>query len=131
MITELVRKDLTTSFISVFLRLKSFESVGRNVRITATNDYSRINHIVKAIFNHVFRDGIEYRACGVIASSLQPDVQQGNLFAAPLQTGKQLALTKVMDEINTRFGNQVLRPANSLKRKAPKVRFKYPLLSAS
>jgi DNA polymerase-4/DNA polymerase V len=67
----------------------------------------------------------------VIASSLQPDVQQGNLFASPLQTGKQLALTKVMDDINTRFGNQVLRPANSLKKKAPKVKFQYPLLIAN
>ena len=131
MVTELVRKNLTACVISVFLRLKSFESVGRNVRITATNDYSRINHIVTAIFKHIFKHGIEYRACGVIASSLQPDVQQGDLFATPLQTSKQLAITKVMDEINTRFGNQVLRPANSLKKKAPKVKFQYPLLHAS
>ncbi len=130
MVTELVRKDLTTSFISVFLRLKSFESVGRNVRITATNDYSRINHIVKAIFKHIFRGGIEYRACGVIASAIQPDTQQGDLFTNPLQTSKQLALTKVMDDINTRFGNQVLRPANSLKKEAQEMKFQYPLLIA-
>ena len=130
MVTELVRKDLTTSVISVFLRLKSFESVGRNVRITATNDYSRINHIVKVIFNHVFKDDVEYRGCGVTASSLQPDVQQGDLFATPLQTSKQLALTKVMDDINTRFGNQVLRPASSLKKETPIVKFQYPLLTA-
>ncbi|WP_038250962.1 DNA polymerase Y family protein [Ghiorsea bivora] len=129
-VTELVRKGLTASVISVFLRLKSFESIGQNVRITATNDYSRINHIVKGIFNHIFRDGVKYRACGVVATSLQPDVQQGDLFAAPLQTSKQLALTKVMNDINTRFGNQVLRPANSLKKETPKVKFQYPLLIA-
>jgi DNA polymerase-4/DNA polymerase V len=50
------------------------------VRVTATNNHSRINHIATAIF----KQGVEYRACGVIASSLQPDVQQGDLFATPL-----------------------------------------------
>jgi len=128
--TELIRQNLTTSFISVFLRLKSFESVGKNVRITATNDYSRINHIVKVIFNHIFKDNTEYRACGVISSSLQPDAQQGNLFTS-VQTSKQLALTKVMDDINTRFGNQTLSPASSLKKETLKVKFQYPLLTAT
>jgi len=129
-VTELVRQNLTTSFISVFLRLKSFESVGRNVRISPTNDYSRINHIVKAIFNHIFKSDVEYRACGVVVSSIQPDVQQGNLFAS-VPTSKQLALTKVMAEINSRFGNQTIRPTSALKKESPKVKFPYPLFRAT
>jgi len=129
-VTELVRQNLTTSFIGVFLRLKSFESVGRNVRISPTNDYSRINHIVKKIFNHILKSDVEYRACGVVVSSIQPDAQQGNLFSS-VQTSKQLTLTKVMTEINSRFGNQTIRPTSALKKEQPKVNFRYPLFRAT
>jgi len=129
-ITELVRHNRSTSYISVFLRLKSFQSVGRSVRITATNDYSTLNHIVKSILNHIFSIHSEYRACGVIVSNIQPDVQQGDLFAEPLQANKQLTLTKVLDAINTRFGDQMIRPASALKKEQPKMRFQYPLFYA-
>jgi len=130
-VTELVRQQLTTSLVSVFIRLKSFEAVGHKVRITPTNDYSNIIRIVLSIFKHLFKHGEQYRACGVIASAITPDTQQGNLFTASLQTNKQLTMTKVMDDINTRFGSQVLRPANSLKKERSKVKFQYPLLHAS
>jgi len=129
-VTELVRHNRSTSYISVFLRLKSFQSVGRSVRITATNDYSTLNHIVKSILNHIFSIHSEYRACGVIVSNIQPDVQQGDLFTEPLQANKQLTLTKVLDAINTRFGDQMIRPASALKKEQPKMRFQYPLFYA-
>jgi hypothetical protein len=66
----------------------------------------------------------------VVVSSIQPDVQQGNLFAS-VQTSKQLALTKVMTEINSRFGNQTIRPTSALKKEQPKVKFPYPLFRAT
>ncbi|MDQ6984198.1 MAG: DNA polymerase IV, partial [Ghiorsea sp.] len=130
-VTELVRQQLTTSLVSVFIRLKSFEAARHKVRITPTNDYSNIIRVVLSIFKHLFKHGEQYRACGVVASAIAPDVQQGNLFQKSTQTGKQLALTKVMDDINTRFGSQVLAPANALRKTTREQNFKYPLIIAN
>lgn len=130
-VTELVRQRLTTSSIAVFIRLKSFEAVGKRVRIAATNDYSRLIRIVKDIFEAYFEHGKQYRACGVIASAIAPDTQQGNLFDESKQTGKQLALSQVMDDINSRFGRQVLAPAAICKAAVPRVKFQYPIIFAN
>ena len=130
-VTELVRQRLTTSSIAVFIRLKSFEAVGKRVRITATNDYSQLIRVVKDIFEACFEHGKQYRACGVIASTIAPDTQQGNLFDEPKQTGKQLALSQVMDDINSRFGRQVLAPAAICKASVPRVKFQYPMIFAN
>ncbi len=130
-VTELVRQQLTTSLVSVFIRLKSFEAVGHKVRITPTNDYSNIIRIILSMFKHLFKHGEQYRACGVVASAIAPDTQQGNLFTTSLQMNKQLTITKVMDDINTRFGSQVLAPATICKAAVPRVKFKYPLIIAT
>ncbi len=127
-ITELVRQHLTTSMITVFLRHKSFEAVGDKTRITATNEFSTINHVVKTLLANIFTQGNPYRACGVIASNIQPYAQQGELFAAD-STSKQLALMRIMDEINNRYGLQSLKPAHALVKAKSQVRFQYPVLN--
>ena len=88
MVTELVRQQLTTSLVSVFIRLKSFEAVEHKVRITPTNDYSNLIRVVLSMFKHLFKHGEHYRACGVVASAIALDTQQGNLFTVSLQTNK-------------------------------------------
>jgi len=129
-VTELVRQSLTTSSIAVFLRLKSFDSVGEKVRITPTNEFQCLNQVVTKLFERIFVAGCEYRACGVIAANIQPDVKQGDLFAPSVNFYQGATAVQVMNDINDRFGAQVLRPAMALRKPKQKVRFKYPVLRA-
>ena len=126
-ITALVQQHLTTSTITVFLRLKSFDAVADKVRITATNEFKTLNHIVATLFKKLFVAGNEYRACGVIASAIQPDTQQGDLFSAALNTNSQTSLIEVMGDINHRFGAQMMRPATALNKSKQQRSFKYPV----
>lgn len=129
-VTALVRQHITTSSITVFLRLKSFDAVADKVRITATNEFFTLNRIVIALFKKIFVAGNEYRACGVIASAIQPDTQQGDLFATTHNINSQRSLIEVMDDINQRFGAQMLRPAAALNKPKQHIRFKYPVFYA-
>ena len=129
-VSELVRQGLTASVLTVFLRLKSFESVVSRARLQPCNDFSKINSVVKSALAELFTEGEEYRACGVIASSLQADAGQGDLFAAA-GAGRQLQLIRTMDEINRKYGSQTLRPAQAAHKSRRGIRFVYPVISAS
>jgi len=131
MVTELMRQGLTTSSVSVFLRLESFDTVGDKVRITPSNAFEKLNQVVNTLFEKLFTTGHKYRACGVVASHIQSDVQQGDLFAAHFgDANPELSLMKVMDEINLRYGMQMIKPAIALQKPKPQLRFKYPVLQA-
>ncbi len=123
-VAELVRQKLTASSIAVFLRLKSFETSGNKVQIRASNDFSRLHGIVMEMFEELFDERVEYRASGVIAAQIQPDVQQGDLFAKSSAHG----MMQVMAEVNDRFGAQMIGVAVSLRKPGQKLRFKYPVI---
>lgn len=129
-VTELVRQELTTSKLAVFLRLKSFEIAVSNRRMQPCNDFRKLNKVVKSAFEELFVEGCEYRACGVIASTLNADIWQGNLFIKQEDTGRQLKLIKTMDAINNKYGSQTLRPAQSIQKPRRGTRFNYPVITA-
>ena len=130
-VTELVRQELTTSMLTVFLRLKSFEAAVCKRRMQPCNDFSQLNRVVKSAFKELFISGHEYRACGVIVSSLHAETGQGNLFIKREDTGRQLKLIKTMDAINNKYGSQTLRPAQALQKPRRTTRFNYPVITAS
>ena len=130
-VTELVRKELTTSMLTVFLRLKSFETVACKVRMQSCNDFKKLNKAVKSSFEELFVQGHEYRACGVIASNLNVDEGQGDLFVKQEDKGRQLKLIQTMDAINNKYGSQTLRPAQSVQKPRRGTRFNYPVITAS
>jgi DNA polymerase-4/DNA polymerase V len=130
-VTELVRQQLTASMLTVFLRLKSFEAVVCKVRMQPCNDFGKLNKAVKSSFKKLFKQGYEYRACGVIASKLNADAGQGDLFIKQEDTGRQLRLIKTMDAINSKYGSQTLRPAQSIQKPRRSTRFNYPVITAS
>jgi len=130
MVTELVRQRLTTSSVSVFLRLESFDAMGDKVQITASSEFKKLNQVVNTLFEKLFVAGHKYRACGVAASHIQPDVQQGDLFTPFGDSNLELSLMKVMDDINLRYGVQMIKPAIALRKPKPQLRFKYPVLQA-
>jgi len=130
-VTELVRQDLTTSMLTVFLRLKSFEAVVSKVRMQPCNDFSKLNRVVKSLLEDLFTQGHEYRACGIIASQLHVDTWQGDLFIKQEDTGRQLKLIRTMDAINMKYGSQTLRPARVMQKPRCGSRFHYPVIIAS
>ena len=130
-VTELVRQELTVSMLTVFLRLKSFEAIICKRRMQPCNDFSILNSIVKSSFKALFTQGYEYRACGVIASKLNNDAGQGNLFIKQQDMGRQLRLIQTMDAINNKYGSQTLRPAQSIQKPRCGSRFNYPVIIAS
>ena len=130
-VTELVRKGLTTSMLTVFLRLKSFEAVACKTRMQPCNDFSKLNKVVKSAFEELFVEDCEYRACGVLASTLNGDAGQGDLFIKQADAGRQLKLIKTMDAINSKYGSQTLRPAQALQKPRRTTRFNYPVIIAN
>jgi DNA polymerase-4/DNA polymerase V len=130
-VTELVRKQLTTSMLTIFLRLKSFEAVVCKVRMQPCNDFSKLNKAVGSSLEELFRQGHEYRACGVIASKLSVDKRQGDLFIEQEYTYRQLKLIQTMDAINSKYGSQTLRPAQSIQKPRRHIRFNYPVITAN
>ena len=130
-VTELVRKELTTSMLTVFLRLKSFEAVVSKLRMQPCSDFTKLNKAVKSAFKKLFIQGHEYRACGVIASKLNADAGQGDLFIKQEDAGRQLKLIQTMDTINRKYGSQTLRPAQSIQKPRHGIRFNYPVITAS
>lgn len=130
-VTELVRQKLTTSMLTVFLRLKSFEAIICKTRMQPCNDFTVLNKVVKSAFEELFTQGHEYRACGVIAANLNADAGQGDLFIKQEYTGRQLMLIEAMDAINNKYGSQTLRPAQALQKSRRITRFNYPVITAS
>jgi hypothetical protein len=95
------------------------------------NDFSKLNRIVKSSFKELFTQGHEYRACGVIASKLNAEAGQGNLFIKQEDMSRQLKLIQTMDTINRKYGSQTLRPAQSIQKPRRTTRFNYPVITAS
>jgi DNA polymerase-4/DNA polymerase V len=130
-VTELVRQELTTSMLTIFLRLKSFEVVVCKTRMQPCNDFSKLNRVVKSSLEDLFTQGHEYRACGVIASKLNINAGQGDLFIKQEDAGRKLKLIKTMDAINSKYGSQTLRPAQSIQKLRRGTRFNYPVIIAN
>jgi DNA polymerase-4/DNA polymerase V len=130
-VTELVRKQMTTSMLTIFLRLKSFEAIVCKVRMQPCNDFGKLNKAVKFSLGELFKQGHKYRACGVIASKLNAGVWQGDLFIKHEYTCRQLKLVQTMDAINRKYGLQTLRPAQSMQKPRCATRFNYPVITAS
>jgi len=132
LVSALVAKRLTAASLTVFLRLRSFEPVARRVRITASNEWQELNNIVRGQLDILYDPHQEYRACGVVASRLAPDVGQMNLFTDNRHHQRQLSLIDTLSTINNRYGAGTLWPAAARKPKKTQsiLRFKYPLLVA-
>jgi len=130
-VTELVRRRLTASRFSLFLRLKTFDAVSGTVRMDPCNDMQRLNQVTRTLFQDLFVQGCRYRGCGITVSNLMPDARQGNLFEIRGGRGDQLQLIRTMDAINGRYGSQAIKPARAIKKSHNSIRFKYPVLKVA
>jgi DNA polymerase IV len=77
-----------------------------------TNDEQEIYRTALALYAAVPRRGQKVRLAGIYASSIEPErqLQQLSLFTPPTrQTDKRQQLSKVIDQLTSRYGKNVIR----------------------
>lgn len=115
---KLRRQHSSASVISVYVGTNGFRkdtpqyrnSLTMTLPVASDNSGEMISYALKGI-EHIFRDGFEYKRVGVMVTGIVPTSQvQAGLFDKidRAKTGKVMS---VMDELNARFGRNVVRPA--------------------
>jgi len=112
---KLRRHGLAARTLAVYLRMSDFRHTGIEARFnrhsSATMDFTGV---CAELFEAVFKPGLLYRASGVILSDIVPEgVDARTLFDDPIAIEKKAALSRVIDEVNHRFGKHTLHIAAS------------------
>jgi len=134
LVSELVAKHLLTKSIFLFLTLASFERCGLQMPLEVpTNSLKRVMDAVKQGLVRLYRDGVKYRGCGVVAKRISREQSATtDLFGLMQQDTRQTALMQSVNAINRKYGNRTLSSAAScrIKPKSAGLRFRYPLITA-
>jgi DNA polymerase V len=129
---ELVTKRYLAARLSVFLRLKSFESAGLEVRLPyPTASYFTLMRWVSQLLAHLHVPGQLYRGCGVVASDISVASNRNlDLFMHMETDIRQGQLFETMDAINRKFGRGTVQMAAALglKHKQRQPQFRYPMV---
>jgi len=134
LVSDLVAKHLLTKELYLFLTLASFERCGLRLPLAApTNSLKRVMDAVKQGFSRLYRDGVKYRGCGVVANRISREQSAtADLFGLMQQDTRQTSLMRSVNAINRKYGNRTLSSAAAcrIKSKPTALRFHYPLLTA-
>jgi len=134
LVSELVAKHLLTRRLHLFLTLASFERCGMALPLEMpTNSLKRLMDAVKSGLSRLFRAGLHYRGCGVIATHICRETTATNdLFGVMAADSRQAELMLTVNAINRKYGNRTLSLASvsRIKQKSDQPRFHYPLLTA-
>ena len=134
LVSDLVAKHLLTKDIYLFLTLVSFERCGARLPLaTPTNSLKRVMDAVKQGFGRLYRDGMKYRGCGVVANRISREQSAtADLFGLIQQDTRQTSLMQSVNAINRKYGNRTLSSAAAcrIKPKSAGLRFRYPLITA-
>jgi len=132
--TELVTKKLLTKRITIFLRMKEFNSVSAKTDFDyPTNNYFQLSHAVRNMLNDLYQHGVEYRACGITAQQItRTEDAVPDLFGKVKRDEKQADLFLTVDRINKRYGTGAVKMAGAFEKQVTgrKIRFMYPLVVA-
>jgi len=133
--TELVTKKLLTKRITIFLRMKEFNSVSAKTDFEyPTNNYFRLSHAVQKMVTELYQPDELYRACGIVAEKIsKAEETQPDLFGHMKADAKQAGLLLTVDRINKRYGHESVKMAGAFSKPelGRNVRFNYPLIMAS
>jgi DNA polymerase-4/DNA polymerase V len=130
--TELVTRRYLAGRLSVFLRLKSFDSDSLDSRFSCpTASYFTLSRAVLEALQRLYRPGELYRGCGVVASEISMAVNiTPDLFGVMARDERQGSLLETLDAINLKYGSGTAQMLASLpvKRHGKSRRFRYPLI---
>lgn len=129
---ELVTKRYLAGRLSVFIRLKSFESAVLEIRLPyPTASYFTLMRWVSQLLEQLYKPDQFYRGCGIIASDIGTAAScNADLFMQVEEDMRQSQLFETMDAINRKFGKGAVQMAAAvgLKHTERQTRFRYPML---
>ncbi|MEK9726492.1 MAG: Y-family DNA polymerase [Candidatus Margulisiibacteriota bacterium] len=114
-----------TQMITVFIRTNPFQNIPqyRNARTisldTATNNTILVIKVARHILESIYIPGITIKKAGIILSEISDDSSlQQSLFS---QVNNHSKLMSVMDQLNHRYGRDMVSIANNLRFKNKKM----------
>lgn len=110
------RYKLRTRWMTVSLRRKDFTQVAMEAKLNrATSATQEVLPMVKQLFDQLIEPATEYRTTIVILGELEDDlVEQAELFEDRLRIDRMDRASRVIDEVNERFGKHKLGLGPSL-----------------
>ena len=114
---KLRAQGLEAGFIRVFCKTNRFKDTKqyygtRSKRlIPSTADTRILIKEARQLIKEVFREGIEYKKCGVILFDIHP-ANQSQLTLFDPQRERSAALMETVDRLNARYGKMMLRSAS-------------------
>jgi len=110
------RYHLRPRIIAIALRQQDFQQNALEAGLNrATASLHDVVPVIREMFEHLFKQGIEYRAAIVALGKLESDLtRQYELFEDPLKIEKQEQISRVIDGINARYGKHTLSLGTSL-----------------
>lgn len=115
---KLRKQSSCAAVMNVFLETNSFRqdlpqynnAATLRLPVATSSSLDLVRHACTGL-RSIFKAGYHYKKAGVIVSAIVPASSvQGNLFEAP--SPKHVALMRSMDEVNRRYGRDVLRVAS-------------------
>ncbi|MDD5439659.1 MAG: DNA polymerase IV [Candidatus Omnitrophica bacterium] len=112
---KLRRHTLSAKTLTVYLRTKDYTGFGRVGELTrhssSTLDFTKL---CAALFNAAFREGLYYRATGVIVSDLVTEgIDSHTLFDDPVEIAKISGLSRAVDAANKIYGKYTVHLAST------------------
>lgn len=106
--------NLKGEVLSVYLKKKDFEIVGKKIIMTSPqNSEFEINEHISQIFEEIYSPYTLYRSTGVIISKLSKDnLQQLNIFELE-KNQKQEKLSSAWDKLEKKFGKNIIHLGNN------------------
>lgn len=110
------RHRLRAKVIGIALRHQDFsEDAAESVLNRATAATQEAMPLAAALFEHLFREGVDYRATMVVLGKLEADRgDQFELFEDRVRIDKMTVASRAIDEVNERFGKHKLSLGPSL-----------------
>jgi DNA polymerase-4 len=113
---KLRRHKLRARVLAIALRRQDFQQNGLEAALNrATASTQEAAPLVKELFDRLYYPGVSYRTTLVILGQIEADVQeQLELFEDRVRIDKMQALSRVIDDVNERFGKHTLALGSSL-----------------
>ncbi len=109
---RLIKGDYLTKTVVLTMRDSSFNTISKRMTIDEyTDDIYVFNSIIEDLLNELFDDTKSYRLVGVGFSNLikrSELKEEYNLFTITDKTVKENNIKKLMSEINTKFGEDII-----------------------
>lgn len=113
---KLRRHELRAKWLCVGLRRQDFREDTAEAELNrATSATMEVMPMIRALFDALFQDGVEYRATMVVLGKLERGAaEQRELFEDNIRIEKMSAVSRVVDEINERYGKHKIALGPSL-----------------